>query len=85
VWAPVDGCPQCAPDVAPGDRGICRAAAQRHGRRASGPVGRVLCWHVPDQSKHTNSRSDLVAEISAVLSGSEHISRRCAPDVPPAI
>src|SRR5258708_35374791 len=35
-----------------------------------GSVGRVLCRHVADQSKHANSRSDLLAEISAVLNGS---------------
>jgi hypothetical protein len=36
VWAPVDGCPQCAPDVAPGDRGICRGAARSAGGGRAG-------------------------------------------------
>jgi hypothetical protein len=71
-------CPRCAP----GDLEIWHVAGQGRGRRASGPVGRVLCGHVSDQSKCTNTCSDLVTEISAVLNGSWQNSSRCAPDVP---
>lgn len=49
-------------------------ADQSARQRASWPVGRILCWHVPDQGKRTNSRSEVLVEVSSVLNDSEHIS-----------